>query len=160
MGLAAKYVESTILATARTGAVDLGILSPGYLDRKLRLAFTLTNVGGQMKFEQESGDLPLALRFGSSYAIFDRWLASLDAVFPRDGDPYAALGTEYRLPIRENVTVAGRLGYNSRTTGDIDGITGISCGVGLTLSRLSVDYGFVPLGGLGMTHRVSLSFKF
>lgn len=159
LGLAGKFVRSKILASAQTGAADFGVLSPLY-KKRLRLAFAAQNLGGKMKFEQESEDLPLVLRLGSSYKVTDRWLAALDLGFPKDNDPFAALGTEYLLPVKDDWRVALRAGFNSRTLGDVDGFTGTSFGLGLGLGGLGVDYGFLPFGSIGLTHRISLSYKF
>ena len=162
-GLSAKYIQSQILATARTEAADIGVLSPAYLDGKLRFAFTASNLGGRLKYERESEDLPMVFKVGSSYSITERWLAGLDAAFPRSNNPYAALGTEYRLPVSPSLSVAGRLGFNSKTIGDVTGFTGVALGVGVSLHQLadlSFDYAFLPLGGLGLTHRISISLKF
>ena len=160
VGLAAKFIRSTIIQSAQTAAADFGVLSPAYLDGKLRLAFTVSNLGGKMKFEQESESLPLAIRLGSAYKIGDRWIAGLDVGLPKDNSPFVALGTEYVMSVGDAWNLAGRLGINSRTMGDIDGFTGFSFGLGLARQGYSFDYGFLPLGGLGQTHRISLSFKF
>jgi hypothetical protein len=41
-----------------------------------------------------------------------------------------------------------------------DGIGGMSFGLGATLHFFSLDYAFVPMGELGTTHRISLTFDF
>ncbi|MBI4375836.1 MAG: PorV/PorQ family protein [Elusimicrobia bacterium] len=159
-GLGAKFIRSTILDSAQTGAVDLGALSPGYLGERLRVGLAVSNLGGQIKFDQEKEDLPLLIKLGGSYRLIERWIASLDLGLPRDNDPFVAVGSEYLLPIRDELALAGRVGFNSRTIGDVDGFTGVSFGVGLALSKLSVDYGFLPFGSIGQAHRVSLSYRF
>ncbi len=160
VGLGVKFVQSRILTSAQTGAVDLGILSPGYLDDRLMLAFTAVNLGGTMKFDQWNENLPLALKLGSAYKIADRWLTSLDISFPRNDDPYAALGTEYRFATDGPWKFAGRAGFNSQTIGSIDGFTGVSFGTGIGHNGLAMDYGFLPFGGVGQAHRISLTFNF
>jgi len=37
--------------------------------------------------------------------------------------------------------------------------SGLTSGVGFRLGDLTMDYAFVPYGDLGLTHRISLSFK-
>ncbi len=160
VGVSGKYIQSKILGTASTGAVDFGLLSPAYLDGRLRGAFTLSNLGGKMKFEQEADPLPLAMTFGGSFLITPRWLIALDGRFPRDDRPNAGLGTEYRVAEAGPWSLAGRVGYNSQTAGSIDGLTGLSLGFGVGFGRASVDYAFVPLGGLGQAHRLSLTYGF
>lgn len=159
-GIAAKFIRSKIINSGQTVAADLGMLSPAYLDRRLRLALTAKNLGGKMKFEVESESLPLVLGLGSSYRIHERWLAGLDVSFPKDNRPYAAVGTEYNLPLQAAWQLAGRLGFNTRTLEDIDGFTGISFGLGLTYNKLGMDYAFLPFGSLGLTHRISITLDF
>jgi hypothetical protein len=42
----------------------------------------------------------------------------------------------------------------------ITGFTGVALGFGLGYQGASFDYAFVPLGGLGQAHRLSLTFNF
>jgi hypothetical protein len=162
LGLSAKYIRSRILRSAQTGAVDLGVLSPPLLDDKLRLAFTMSNLGAGVRYESESEGLPLAARLGSAYRIRERWTAALDVGlgFPDDGDPAVALGTEYRLPVMEGWTLAGRAGFDSRGMRGIDGLTGLAFGLGLGYQKLAVDYAAAPMGSLGLTQRMSVSSRF
>lgn len=160
MGLAVKFIRSKILDSDQTAAVDLGFLTPGYLDGKLRFGATAANMGGELKFEQESAGLPLMFKVGSSYRIAERWLTALDAGFPNDADPYVGLGTEYLYPVKGGWTLAGRTGFNSRTVGEVSGFTGCSFGVGLAYEKLAVDYGFAPFGSMGQVHRASVSARF
>jgi hypothetical protein len=90
----------------------------------------------------------------------DRWLASVDVAAPRDNGPYFAAGTEYQLIRAGAWSFAGRMGYNSQTMSDVSGVTGFSVGAGFGLRGLSIDYAFVPYGGLGITNRFSVSLKF
>lgn len=160
VGLSGKYIKSKLVTTAQTGAVDAGVLSPAYFNDKLRLAFTMQNLGRKMKFEQESEDIPLVLKAGGAYKILDRWLAAVDVGLPKHDKPYVAVGTEYLFPIKDAWTLAGRLGFNSRTIGSVDGFTGISFGVGFAVRQLGIDYSFLPFGGVGQAHLISLSCKF
>lgn len=155
-----KYVQSEIIDTARTVAVDLGALSPGLLEDRLRLALAVSNLGGTMKFESESEDLPLTVRAGGAYKIRKNWAVTLDAAAPRDSRIYAAAGTEYLLAVSEAVELAGRLGFNTRTIGDVSGINGLSLGLGFNFKAFSVDYALLPVGSLGQAHYLSLSAKF
>ena len=159
MGLAVKFIHSQILTSAQTFTADFGILSPLYADDRLRLAFVIANMGGRIKFEQDSENLPLLIKLGSAYQIRKRWLASLDIGAPRDNNPFVGVGTEYLIPVLDTWSLAGRLGLNSRTIGDVNGLTGISFGLGFILPKFSIDYTFLPFGDLGLTHRISISLK-
>ena len=53
-----------------------------------------------------------------------------------------------------------RGGFNSTTIEDLDLMSGMSMGVGLTVADFTFDYAFVPMGILGSsTHRFSISFN-
>ncbi len=159
-GVAAKYIQSKIIDSAETGAVDLGLLSPKLVQEKLSFAFTASNLGGTIKYDQKSESLPVLLKVGSAFDLTKAWLVSADLGFPKDNDAYGAFGTEYRLEIASELSIAGRAGYNTRTSGDVDGFSGASFGAGFNIKSLSFDYGFVPFGDIGDTHRVSLSLNF
>ncbi|MCG3204295.1 MAG: hypothetical protein KCHDKBKB_01010 [Elusimicrobia bacterium] len=160
VGLAAKFVQSKVIDSAETGAIDVGLLSPAFFNEKLRLALTASNIGGKIKFDEKSEDLPLLLKIGSGLQVSKKLLLGADIGFPRDNEPYGAIGTEYLIPVGQDISIAARAGYNSKTPGDVDGFTGASFGAGFNLKKMSFDYGFVPFGDIGSTHRVSLSLGF
>ncbi|MFC1522160.1 PorV/PorQ family protein [Elusimicrobiota bacterium] len=160
LGMNAKFIQSKIINSASAFAFDLGVLSPVYMNEKARFAFTVTNLGTKMKFDEAKEDLPLALRIGSSYRISDAWVSGLDIGLSKDNEPYVALGTEYLMPAGNNWTFAGRVGLNTRTMSDIGGLSGISLGFGVIRSSFGFDYAFLPMGDLGTTHRISINFKF
>jgi hypothetical protein len=160
VGGAFKFIDSKILTSAQTEAVDIGLLSPGYMDGKLHLAFTADNLGGPLKFDSLNDNLPLAFKAGSAYQITPKWLASLDISAPRGGNPFAGIGTEYVLYRDKTWSFAGRAGYNSQTEQSISGFSGASFGFGIGYRGLSIDYAIVPLGGLGQANRISLTYNF
>jgi hypothetical protein len=159
LGVAAKYIQSKIISSAQTFAADLGLMTPTIANDRLRFGLVAQNLGGKMKFDETDEDLPLTFRVGSALSLTDRWLLSIDGVMPNDNQPYANAGTEYRWPIGEQSSLAGRVGFNSRSFGDIDGLSGLAVGLGMNLPRVSVDYAFLPMGQLGLTHRVSLGLR-
>ncbi|MCX5785180.1 MAG: PorV/PorQ family protein [Elusimicrobia bacterium] len=156
-GIAGKYIHSRLTRTASTLTGDFGALSPALLNRKLRLAFIAQNVGGSLKFDRESDALPLNIKLGSSFSVTRKFLAAFDVNFPRDNKPYAGLGAEYITFFGDDLKLAGRLGFNSRTLGGISGLTGLSAGVGIIFRRAALDYAFLPFGALGCTHRISIT---
>ena len=160
LGVSGKFISSHILKTANTGAGDFGILSPAYFEDSFRWGVSGSNIGGTLKYEQTAENLPMSYRLGATFRPVEPWLLSADAVFPRDGQPYAALGTEYRFVSLKGNTLSGRMGYNSQNVSSGLGFTGPSFGIGLGFQVLSVDYAFVPFGGLGQEHMLSLSFNF
>jgi len=52
--------------------------------------------------------------------------------------------------------LALRVGY--KTNQDVG--SGITAGIGFKMGKVSIDYGYVPYGDLGNTHRISLGIKF
>ncbi len=159
-GAAVKHIRSELEATARTTAVDAGLLSPSMLDGALRLGLAARNMGGALRFEREAEELPLIFKAGGSYSFRGRWLAALDLGLPRHDEPYVAAGIERALLVQDSWSMAARAGFNSRTIGSIDGFTGVSLGVGFAHEKTAIDYGFLPFGGVGQAHRASLSYKF
>lgn len=161
-GISGKYIRSGIDKSASTFAADLGVLCAPFSvrDNDLRLSLVVQNLGGKLKFGQSSDPLPFNMKLGSSLNILENWLIGLDVNFPRDNRPYAALGAEYRLERGGNMDYTGRLGFNSRTLGEINGFNGLSAGAGLAYKRFGLDYAFLPFGAIGMTHRISITVGF
>ena len=93
--------------------MDFGIRSHSYLNDKLNWAFTVANLGKNMTFDQTSESLRLPIKLGSAYKIREAWLADFDLAFPKGGGSYGALGTEYRIPIQDQWTLAGRAAWAS-----------------------------------------------
>lgn len=158
-GLTAKLVRSRIVDTAQTAAVDLGLLSAPLLDGRLRLGFAAVNLGGELRYEAESGGLPAALRLGGAWRPGERWLVALDLGLPDDNAPYSALGAEYGFDAGAATRLAARAGLNSRTLGDADGFAGFSFGFGCSRGVWAADYALLPAGAVGTAHRVSLTFN-
>ncbi|MBI4063025.1 MAG: PorV/PorQ family protein [Elusimicrobia bacterium] len=170
-GLSGKYISSKILNSASTYAADIGVQARQLFSyEKLTLAATAKNIGPGLKFHQERDPLPFEFRLGSSYLVVenlpgsdyfthDSVIATMDAVFPIDNEPYGAFGLEH-AKIFGDIPVAGRLGFNSRSWGDLSGFSGVSLGFGTIYKNLTVDYTLAPLGELGLTHRMSVGYAF
>ena len=153
LGVAGKYIESRLLDTAKTQAVDLGFLSPRFFDDRLRLAAAAQNIGGTLKYDQKAEPLPTAFRAGAALRLLPGWLVAVDGVAPRNDRPYVNAGTEYVLVPGDWWRVAGRAGFSSQNIAP-------SCGLGIGYRGFNVDYAFVLYGELGDVHRISLTFNF
>jgi hypothetical protein len=160
VGAGVKYVKSKLLDSASTWALDLGILSQGFWGDRLKVGGSITNLGNGLKYESEKEDLPMTIKAGAAYHLSDRVAFALDTAFPKDEDAYVMGGAEYEMPIAKDWSAAGRLGYNTGTSGDVSGLTGVTFGAGLTRKGMGIDYSLVPQGDLGMTHWISLGFGF
>ncbi len=159
VGLAAKAVRSTVIGSANAGAVDIGLLSRPLLDGRLRVSFVGQHLGGELKFDREGYPLPAAARTGLAFRPTPAWLITLEGVYPRDNAPYGGIGVQWSVPYGA-LAFDLRAGYNNRSTRDMDGGVGMAGGAGARWGRWAVDYAFVPYGGVGLTHRMSLSVGF
>jgi hypothetical protein len=160
-GVAAKYVQSTIVNTASTYAFDLGYVSAPFkvLDRDFRIAYVAQNLGGQLKFVDSSDPLPQNLKLATSWNFLPSWMLAVDVNEPVGNQPYVAAGAEYRATFDDG-SFSARFGVNSRSIGQAGSFDGISLGLGAKFKWLGFDYAFAPLGALGMTNYVSLNFSF
>jgi hypothetical protein len=160
-GVTVKYVQSTITKTASTYAMDVGYVSPAYklLDRDFRIAYSAQNLGGQLKFQAASDPLPENLRLGTSYNFAPSWLLAVDLDEPVGNQPYVAAGVEYQAKFDDG-SFSARAGLNSSSIGQAGSFDGITLGLGARFQHVGFDYAFAPLGALGMTNYISLSFSF
>jgi hypothetical protein len=126
----------------------------------VRLGFTAQNLGGKLKFNEESEELPLMLKFGAAAAVGEVAFVSVDLVAPRDNSPWLAVGAERILAMKEDIGLAGRLGYNTRAISGLGFLGGFSMGFGLSWKAAILDYALSPMGALGLAHRVSLGIEF
>lgn len=159
LGLNLKIINSKIKESATTVAVDLGAQSPMFMDNKLNFGFAVQNLGGKLKYETESDNLPVVLRLGSGFKPMENWTTGLDFILPEDSDPILGLGTDYMHKINEDASISGRLGYNSRNR-KVDGFNGVTIGIGFGFRMATLDYVYSPAGDLASTHRFSLGVKF
>jgi len=159
-GGAAKYVRSTIVKSATAMAIDAGILSPALMDDKLRLSIAAQNIGTKLKFDKKADQLPLNIKLGASLAITDKLLTAVDVNLPCDNSIYLGAGAEYWFNKGTAWSFAGRAGVNTRTMGDINGLNGLSVGLGAIFNQINLDYAFIPFGDLGSSHRVSIGISF
>lgn len=159
VGGAFKHISSKIIATAEAQTLDVGALYVPPPWPKLALGFSATNLFGTLRYEAMEENLPTTLRSGAAWRD-GGWTAAADLVFPRNNSPHAAFGVERRASLRGTWRGALRAGFNTRSMGDVDGFAGPSFGLGIGHGNLGVDYAFVPLGGIGASHLLSLAVSF
>lgn len=142
-----------------TIAFDFGTLY--YIGIKdLRLAMSILNFGGDLKYEREAFQLPLTFRVGIAMNVLSVFemaenqsmTLSMEALHPRDYTERYHLGAEY---IYDNV-LAVRAGYKFNY--DEEGFT---AGMGLmTESGLFIDYSYSSFGEVfGSVHRFTIGLK-
>lgn len=154
LGLGLKYIRSQLDSySAGAAAVDAGALYRPGAAPPLTLALAVQNMGGTVRFQSQSEELPLKLRAGAAWT--ERWgkasaLLAFEAVKPRRGQVEPAAGLE----VRPAPALALRLGYHGRN----DAGMALTAGVGASAGSWRGDYAFVPFGALGNAHRLSVTF--
>jgi hypothetical protein len=135
--------------------VDFGILGRTPVEN-LTAGFTLKNFGTNIGPDP----LPLTLTGGLAYKAFESklvlatdadWLAT-----ERAG--YLSLGAEYW--ISPNLAARGGYQFGQGVNELRSSLVGMSIGLGLKVSRFTMDYAFLPYGDLGNTHRITLGLRF
>ena len=158
LGVTGKFIQSKIIETANSGAVDIGMMWNPI--EKHWFSIGAQNMGPSLKFVKEGNDLPFNLRLGYANHYFKSFTLALDVNLPRDNDANAAFGVEYKKSIATDMWLTGRGGYNSRVTADIKRLSSLSAGAGLGWKGYGLDFAWVPFGQLGHSYRVSFSAKF
>jgi len=158
IGVSAKYIKSSIVSSARSYAADVGVMTYNFSDIPYRLAVTATNMGGGLTFDKESNPLPLTFKLGAAVNPFRNMLVAADVVMPKQNRPNLLLGAELATAPNELTRLCVRAGLNAQKMRESVG--GLSLGLGATLHFFSLDYAFIPMGELGTTHRLSLTFDF
>ncbi|MDT8286205.1 MAG: hypothetical protein RQ748_03755, partial [Elusimicrobiales bacterium] len=158
-GISLKGIRSAIGDVSALGAaVDLGYISYSRRKDGADMALTLRNLGTPLKYEKESGPLPLELAAGLLWRYAGGFRLMADARMPADHAPYFIVGGEYGVPFASGASFALRAGFSSRNLDDLGAAGAVSGGFGLGAGGAAFDYAFVPYGDLGATHRVTLSW--
>ena len=158
IGVSAKYIKSQIVESAHAYAGDLGIMTYNFTNIPYRLGVTMTNLGSGMRYDVDSSPLPLTFKLAGAINPFRNMLFSTDVVFPKQNSPNVLLGTELSTEPNELTRLSVRAGLNTQRLKD--GLGGFTMGVGATLHFFTLDYAFVPMGELGSTHKISITFDF
>jgi len=157
-GATVKFLrESLPGVSSSAGALDGGIIYRLNDEHSWTLGTAVQNVGFASKFADAVIKLPTAFRAGISGQPFAQWLLSSDYVKRVD--------TKGELDIGGEVTprrfISLRMGYRyALTNPDLGGLSNFSAGIGLRFKQMSFDYAFIPMGDLGITHRISVNYRF
>lgn len=182
VGGAFKHIRSRLAeATARGAAYDAGAVL------RFRGGFSaggsVQNMGRGLRYDQETAPLPRMTRGGLAWKGPFLWPRSASAFtveggFPNDRSPFFSAGME----IRFHPVVAFRAGYRGSQDDDLKFSWGAGFRVPLRRAgsasseptrearydraetilpaELEIDYAFVKLGDLGITHRIALLLRF
>ncbi|MFH1319501.1 MAG: PorV/PorQ family protein, partial [Bacteroidota bacterium] len=157
LGLNLKFIKQSIYTEQGNAfAADLGILH--FITNRFSLGASVSNIGSKLKFDNDEYKLPQESRIGTAYTMLsDRsLLVAADISINGDNQTNGHIGVEYC--VHKLLTL--RTGYKSTDVSDLDGIAGLSAGIGIAFDYLSLDYVWVPYGDLGNTHRIGIGFKF
>ncbi|MCG3204107.1 MAG: hypothetical protein KCHDKBKB_00810 [Elusimicrobia bacterium] len=157
LGATVKYISETLESEKASGfAFDLGAL---YKFNDMNLSAVIQHIGPKMKMVQESAPLPMTIRFGASRKVLqDKLLLALDFSKPNDANISIHGGVEYQVV----GLLALRGGYvlTPGQSTDLGGLTNLNAGLGISFNRFNLDYSVSPFGDLGISHRVSIGYKF
>ena len=170
LGLAYKILRQTYAYQSAMGsAFDLGLQWRKLLPA-LDLGFTAQNLGTPIALGSSYNDLPetfklgLALHLGPDVLLaadedFEPWTAPNSGRFWGESTNQVHVGLEASLPIG-GWTATGRAGYVfGPAQAAVGGLQGLSVGGGVTLGDWQVDYAWAPMGDLGQTQRLSLTYS-
>jgi long-subunit fatty acid transport protein len=166
VGLTAKYISKKLSSSngksATTFAADLGLTYHTPV-KNLIGALVVQNLGPGMKFNETSDKLPMNIKVGTAYRMFENnFTTAFDLNFPNDNKPVASLGGEYWYKDR----LVGRFGYRYQGALDLNelgvgGKAGLFMGAGLKFPAMStmvgLDYAWSTAGFLGTVHRIGLN---
>ncbi|NLO92493.1 MAG: PorV/PorQ family protein, partial [Elusimicrobia bacterium] len=114
LGVSGKAIQSKIINTAKTFAMDLGVSPPELLDGRLRLGAAYTNLGAKIRYNSVDEKLPAAIRLGAGYKLTQGLTLSSDIALPNAGKNYITLGAEMGLPVGGDMGAALRAGYSTQ----------------------------------------------
>ncbi|HXB98193.1 MAG TPA: PorV/PorQ family protein [bacterium] len=170
LGLTYKLLrESYAYQGAMGSAFDLGLQWRRMLPA-LDLGLTIQNLGTPIALGSTYASLPEAVKLGVALHLgpdlllavdddFEPWTAAGATHLWSDSVNLVHVGAEANLPVG-SWTVTGRAGYVlGPAQADQGGLTGLTVGGGVTLGDWQVDYAWEPMGDLGQTQRLSLTYS-
>ena len=171
-GAALKGLRQRIKSSAASAVcADAGLLYE--LDGSpLTFGLSVSNIGTEVKFKEDSFPLPLVYRAGVSVRTGRSFPAvfAVESDFPNDAPVVFRGGMEYtgfefiflRAGYRTSPPVQRRAitGEGFGGSSGLGELYGFFMGFGFNLSPVSVEYALLPYGQLGNSHRFSLSMMF
>jgi hypothetical protein len=164
LGAGAKLIRSSLQDHSGTSfSLDFGMLADGIADvgdTPVDLGVSVRDLGPPIRLYGTADPLPFQAAAGIQWHASPSLICLFDGHFPVDADPFMSLGVEVSAASRSGAKGFLRAGYDMRNQRGIDGLSGVSAGLGADLHFLRVDYAWVPFGELGTTHRFSLGGRF
>lgn len=162
LGTNLKFIQSGIQSYSAAGfAFDLA--GSYRVSAKTNVSAGVFHAGPSLKYSDRSVKLPATFSLGASQKISILTLASDFRYGLNDGKTSLSFGAEADV----GAIASLRAGYVSeiarnRTSDSksLEQFAGLGMGVGLKLfKQTSFDYAFLPMGELGVTHHMSLSWR-
>jgi len=159
IGAAVKYNQQTLANESYNAySADIGLLWNAF--SRFNLGLTYSNLGTDVA----NDTLDSGWRAGASYDVNKNMLLAVSGDMQPNG-----VFNNLQLGLEDYVTpkVALRLGYVYNLSNQylsnqqLDGTTGLTAGVGIKIIKeITVDYAYVPYGDLGISQRLSITYKF
>ncbi len=155
VGAAVKGSRQALAGTSYTSfAADLGALWTGMAP--LAVGVALDNLGTS----GSASTLAWGIRAGASYARefgpLQQVLAAAAAEVQPGGLHRVSVGAEDTFFRRLSVRIGYRLNLADQ---QLDGLTGMTAGLGVAAGGVTLDYAWLPAGDLGTLQRVSLTYR-
>lgn len=158
--LAGTEIVSTSTKENKTSglAYDIGtIFYPGF--KSFRLGMSITNFSPQLKYEEESFQLPLTFKLGAAMDVLDlmgrhqdnSFVVDVEIVHPRDYSQRIHIGGEFWF--KKMIAVRGGYKFNYDEEG-------LSAGFGFAIKGLQIDYAYSAFGRFDAVSRFSCGFAF
>lgn len=154
LGVTGKIINQEIDNSSGSAvAADVGgMWRPTGWRIPVRIGVTAANLGTKLKLDRVGENLPALIRGGIAVDLFqNRLTVAADVEKVRDQNATAQIGGEFRLLDM----LALRIGYDGR----VDSDNGLTAGIGVNVSDLTIDYAYLPYGQLGNNHRVGLLYR-
>ncbi|PIR19532.1 MAG: hypothetical protein COV48_01490, partial [Elusimicrobia bacterium CG11_big_fil_rev_8_21_14_0_20_64_6] len=158
-GVAVKGMQSNFASKVySTYTTDIGLLWKVVPSLDLGVSYS------NFSLYDKIGEPASGLRLGAGWTIDKHWLLAASSELQNKAMKRIQLGTEYLIGnVDEKANVlALRAGYQlSYPSRELGALAGLTWGLGYTLTKsVAIDYAMLPTGDLGISHRVSLTYKF
>lgn len=136
-------------------SLDLGALWTPW--KAMRLGLSYSNLGTAVAGYAQASALSLGGSYQMGIAGNHQILLAASGAWEPNGVDRVRLGLEDLM----YSMLALRAGYQfNLADSQIQGLTGLTAGLGILYGGFGLDYAFVPFGDLGTTQRLSLSYAF
>lgn len=153
-GFGVQYLSEQVADDLAIGwSVDLGL--QGHVGAQGRWGIALLHVGRGLTFVQDLALLPTTLTVGVAVEGWGDWLTvQLEGRWPLRETPYLVGSVEG--------TLASLLSLRAGATTDParESAWSLTAGLGLQVDSWGLDYAFLPMGRLGLTHQFSMLVRF